>query len=131
MKRRYYRRKKSSVFGKSLKKWRGNAGLTLKEAAFRLGIKCKGAESYLCMIEKGQRCMPENILMNVPNVYGVLKEQVFDAAYHPQKTFLSTVNRTSVLPKPFYDYLTQLDKRDQQDLVLFAEFLASRKQIRK
>lgn len=133
-KRKYYRRKKSTRLGELLKRWRLNAHLTLRDAASRLGLKCRCPEAYLCMIEKGERPVPERILMNVPNVYSVPVDKVLKAAYFPQYamfSFFDLTNRPTALPKPFEDYLQQLDKQDKMELTRYAAYLLSSHRINK
>ena len=129
--RKYYGRKKSDKFGEILKVWREEADLTLHEAAVRLGLGCRCPEAYLCQIEKGYRPLPDELLVNVPIVYRVPSEEVIKQAYYPQMSFpfFDAISNPTALPKPFDDYLKELDEQGKKQLTFYAAFLVSNQQV--
>ena len=132
-KRKYYGREKDGKFGGVLKAWRENADLTLHEAAVLLDLRCKCPEAYLCQIEKGHRPIPDKLLVKVPDVYKVAAEEVIKQAYHPQLSFpfFDELIKPTDLPKPFKDYLQELNEQSTRELTLYAAFLISRQQVAK
>lgn len=133
--RKYYGRRSSEEFGLCLKAWRKNAKLTLHDAAIRLGLECKSPEAYLSQIERGQRPIPERLLINVSNVYTIPAEEVLKEAYSPQLTLpiLAAVTKPTALPKQIEDYLRDLEKeledKDKEELAHYAGFLLVRRKL--
>lgn len=130
-KRTYYGRKSSKEFGDRLRGWRKNVGLTLHEAAVRLGLKCKSPEAYLSQIEKGKRPIPENLLINVATVYAIPAEEVIREAYRPQLALplLEAATSPTALPKPVEDYIQELEEKEKEELARYASFLLLRRTL--
>jgi transcriptional regulator with XRE-family HTH domain len=133
MRRNHYGRKPSKEFGEWLKQCRKDASLTLEDAAKRLGITSKKPGSYLTMIEKGQRAIPDAALLNVHAVYNLSQEEVLRRAYWPQLPLpmLTAVMELSVLTKldneHFGDLGEILNDEDKVELTRYAAFLIQRK----
>jgi transcriptional regulator with XRE-family HTH domain len=133
--RKYYGRRSSKEFGLCLKSWRKNAKLTLHEASIRLGLECKSPEAYLSQIERGQRPIPERVLINVSNVYTISAEEVLKEAYSPQLTLpiLAAITKPTALHKQIEDYLRDLEKeledKDKEELAHYASFLLIRRKL--
>lgn len=135
--RKFYGRKPSKRLGGKLKKWRKAADLTLEVAAARLGIKCKSPGSYLCLIEKGERTIPDKILVNVSRVYGKKEEEVIKQAYSPQLHFpiLTEVMKPTVPSKEIDDFIERVGKQlmgaDKKELATYAHYLLLRSKLSK
>ena len=133
--RKFYGRKPSKTLGRTLRKWRKKADLTLEEAANRLGIKCRSPGSYLWLMENGKRTVPDKILINASKVYKIQEEIVIRRAYSPQLHFpiLTAVMKPTALPKEIDDYLReiqeQLEDKDKEELTHYASFLLLRRRI--
>lgn len=136
-KRRFYGRKPSKTLGRTLRKWRIAADLTLEEAAKRLGIKCKTPGSYLWQMENGKKTVPDKILVNVSRVYRIQEEEVIRQAYFPQLHFLilTEVMKPTALPKEIDDFLQQLEKQlkeeEKKELATYANYLLLRRKLTK
>lgn len=137
MKRRRndYRKQPSAEFGGYLKKWREDMKLSKAEAARQLQISSKKPGSYLGMIEKGDRAIPDIPLSNVPRVYCVTPEEVIRRAYSPQLPlpFLTAIMAPTELPKAVEDFLKefekQLEEEDKTELTRYAAFLLLRRHL--
>jgi len=134
-KRKYYGRRSSKEFGRCLKAWRKGKELTLHDAAIQLGLKCKSPEAYLSQIERGQRPIPERLLINVSNVYSIPAEEVLKEAYSPQLPLpiLAAVTKSTALPKQIENYLrdleSKLEDKDKEELAHYASFLLVRRKL--
>lgn len=136
-KRNFYGRKPSKTFGRKLRKWRTATGLTLEEAAKKLGIKCRTPGSYLCQMENNKKTVPDKILVNVSMVYGIQEEEVIWQAYFPQLHFpiLTEVMKPTALAKEIDDFLQQLEKKlkkeEKKELATYAKYLLLRRKLTK
>ena len=135
MRRNHYGRKPSKEFGEWLKQCRKDALLTLEDAAKRLGITSKKPGSYLTMIEKGQRAIPDAVLLNVSAVYNVSQEEVLQKAYWLQLALpmLTAVVELSALAKGTDEHFKNLREilsdEDKIELTRYAAFLIHRKNL--
>ena len=133
MRRNHYGRKPSIEFGEWLKQCRKDASLTLEDAAKRLGITSKKPGSYLTMIEKGQRAIPDAVLLNVPAVYKVSHEEVLQKAYWLQLPLpiLTAVVELSAFTKVTEEHFENLgeilNEEDKAELIRYVTFLIQRK----
>lgn len=136
-KRKFYGRKPSKTLGRTLRKWRVAADLTLEVAAKRLGIKCKTPGSYLWQMENGKKAVPEKILINVAKVYERREEEVLRCAYYPQLHFpiLTEVLKPTALPKGIDDFLDnlskQLEEKEKREIATYASYLLVRRKVTK
>jgi len=130
-----YGRRASKKFGGYLKICRKEAKLKLKDAAIKLGIKCKSPAAYLSQIENGKRPIPERLLIKVPDIYGIPAEKVLEKAYSPQLAlpFLSSVIESTKLTKPLDDYIKELknklNDKDKKELLSYGTFLLMRRKL--
>lgn len=125
-KRRHYGRKPSTEFGAYLKQWRGEAQLTLEEAASKLGLKCKKPAAYLSQIERGHKPIPDAVLVNVARVYHVSPDKVLGKAYWPQLILLPliAVIDPGQLPKDFIEELEKgLDDEERRKITQYIDKL--------
>jgi transcriptional regulator with XRE-family HTH domain len=133
--RKFYGRKPDEDLGLALKKWRQAVDLTLNEAAKKLGIKCKSRGAYLCQMEKGQKTIPEMILMKAAEVYRIPIEDILNKAYPAQFRFpeLTDIMKPATSSKEIENYLRQVEdqlkKEDKQKLASYATFLVIRRKI--